>query len=142
MKDLLLKQQILLQRKEVKYGMIVEFLDKPIMVNGKPFIQDLRLNIPGEGRKQCRLKFKYIEEGKLIPVDLVVIQYTKPCIEKLSIGLSLRGEEILKKLKFDLRISYHMLGSKWNIRGTFGAHVINKELSNVTEILSVIKGLI
>ncbi|MCM1220115.1 MAG: hypothetical protein NC548_37055 [Lachnospiraceae bacterium] len=117
--------------------MLIECIGNPVKVDGKDLLKDFRLNIAGNN--QLRFKANYLFEESEVPVDIVIFNYSLPKLDKLSLGITIDGEEMIKKIKFKLRLAYSFLDRKWIIKGTFGTREIKYEMSTFLEIIQVVK---
>lgn len=118
--------------------MLIEILKNPVMVDGIEVLNNIRLNVTDQ--HQLRLKMTYIDSNKVeSDVDLVVFNWTAPKLEKLSLSISIDGKEMLRNIRFNLRLSYDFFKRSTKLRGKFGPHTVNKDLSNISDILMVVR---
>lgn len=122
--------------------MLLEFLEKPVMIDRKPVMQNFRLNLE-HARRGLRMKAEFIDPngGRPVPVDIAVYKYSDVGLERLSLAISLNGEEMLRKLKFDLKLSFDFFKRRWKLKGTFGQMPINREMDSIAQIFIVIQEL-
>ena len=118
--------------------MLIEFLDKPVMVDGQEYVKDLRINITKD--KQMRLKTKYLVSGEAIPIDLVVYRFMAPNFSKVpTISISLEGRNMTINSNFTMNVSYNYMSGKWKLRYESTTKSIKAEghnlLKQVTEII-------
>lgn len=117
--------------------MLLEILKEPILVDGVERVKDVRLNIASN--HQMRLKATYLSEGDDDPIDIVVYNWTVPKMEKLSLSISIDGKEMLRNIKFELKLSYDFLRRSWRLKGKFGSNHLNRELAMITDIFLIIQ---
>lgn len=119
--------------------MLIEVLKEPILINGVPSIKDIRLNVI-DNQNQFRLKSTYIAEDKEdVHVDIVVYNWTIPKLDKLALSISIDGKEMLRNIKFELKISYDFFKRRWRAKGNFGNNVVNKDLESFMDIIMIIR---
>ena len=117
---------------------LIEFLKEPVLVDGSEYLKDLRINITKD--KQMRLKAKYLNTGKEIPIDLVVYRFTLPNFSKPPIiSISLDGRNMTVSGNFTMMVSYNYISGKWKLKYDSITKSIRKEghnlLKEITEII-------
>lgn len=122
--------------------MLIEILKEPILVDSKPVLKNVRLNIVENN--QLRLKATYLgqQDGAEEQVDIVVFRWTIPKLDKLSISISIDGKEMLRNLPFGLKLSYDFLHREWRLKGKFGNRQVNQTLESIGSIMLVVRDFI
>jgi len=117
--------------------MLIEFLDT-IQVDKAPFAENFRLNINVKER-QLRCKVTYIaNDGKKIPIDLVVYRWALN-FEKLSPGISFDGKELITGNDFSLKVSYDVMKRQVKVNGKIATKDIQLQLKNAKDFLEIPK---
>ena len=119
-----------------KIDMLLECLNGPIRVDGKPVMENLRLNV--QGSKQLRTKFNWIGDGRNIPFDIVVYGFSTPALEKTNITMTVNGEEYGHHIPFYLKLSYSFFGRKIIVSGSINRKSVNYELRTLLDITTVL----
>lgn len=123
--------------------MLIEFLEKPIMIDGKEFAKDFRINI--NEKKQMRMKIHFYDpkkEGEFIPLDLVVYGFDSPHVEGLGFSFGLNGKELIRNIPFTLKLGFNLPKRKWRLRGCFNNKDLDKSMDNIGEIITYIRDLL
>lgn len=121
--------------------MLIEFLKEPILVDSVPVVKNIRLNIAAN--HQLRLKATYLQQsGPEDHVDIVILRWTIPTLDKLSISISIDGKEMLRNLAFSLKLSYDFLHREWSLRGKFGTKAVNTKLESVASLITIVREFI
>lgn len=123
--------------------MLIEILKEPILVDSKPVLKNVRLNIVENN--QLRLKATYLGQqdgAEDSQVDIVVFRWTIPKLDKLAISISIDGKEMLRNLSFGLKLSYDFLHREWRLKGKFGSRQVNQTLESISSILLVVRDFI
>lgn len=111
----------------------------PISINGVEVLQNVKLNIAKN--HQMRFKAAY-KAKKYINVDVVVYNWTSPKIDKLTLGITAEGKEMIRGLPFSLKLSYDFLRSHWKLNGSFGQSIVNRELASLGDLIVVFRDLV
>lgn len=123
--------------------MLLEFLDRPVCIDHVPVMQNFRLNLlPDKHQLRMKAEFLSTDGQDPKPIDIVVYQYTNPKLEKLSLAISITGEEMQRHMQFQVKLSFDFLKRKWKLIGSVGRTQVNREMSSAIEILQVIQDLI
>ena len=103
--------------------MLIECLEgEPIKVDGKPILQDLRINAkPSE--KKFRIKAKYIESGdsdnkgsKERPIDVIILGYDKVRISaKMIAQTNIYGFDKIHNVQFQISLTYNIIHSTCSV---------------------------
>lgn len=123
--------------------MLLQALEQPILVDGKPFMKNLQLNLVPENR-QLRLKTDFLEQPGTSPpqsIDIVVYNYSDIKLDGLSLAISIDGQELLRSVTFRAKLSYDFLKGKWKLVGSWNGWPIERSFKEIVEILSIIKEL-
>lgn len=116
--------------------MIIKVSDSTIFVDKRAVVKDLKVNIAGNN--QYRAKFVYISErGNEHPMDFVV-RDVKVSIEKLSLVLNVRGEELVTVKPFEATFKFNIFNRKLSMIGKVGNIEINESVGNIIELLPTI----
>lgn len=101
--------------------MLIEILNSPILVDGKPMINSMRINLlPKQRQLRAKLRMPHGDDEELI--DIVVMRFAlKPVLKAgIPITLSAEGEELESKTKFNLSVTYELYRDKWSVTGALG----------------------
>lgn len=120
--------------------MILE-IKEPIKVDGDDIIKNLRLNIKPKDH-QFRLKLIYLSSGTERPLDLVVYKWTNPKLDKVGLSIDATGEELSKKISIQFRLSYDFFRKSWKVKGNIGIRNVDRELSSVISIITIMKDFV
>lgn len=120
--------------------MILE-IKEPIKVDGNNIIKNLRLNMKPKDH-QLRLKLIYLITGTELPLDLVIYKWTNPKLDKMSLSIDITGEELSKKLSIRARLAYDFLRKSWKIKGNIGTRSIDRDLSSVISVITLMKDFV
>lgn len=121
--------------------MLIEFLKEPILVDSVPVVKNIRVNIAAN--HQLRLKATYLRQSDPDDhVDIVILRWTIPTLDKLSISITIDGKEMLRNLAFSLKLSYDFLHREWRLRGKFGADAVNKKLGSIGDLITIVREFI
>lgn len=127
--------------------MLLELKQSQLLINGKPFAEDLRLAIFND-RNAFRMKFNYCGEGESSePIDLMV-WYELPKFHANPLpkaSITFNGnvldpqdeKKILKQFKFTLTLN--LLKGGLRVTGNIGAKLIDRTITSPVEILEIIK---
>ena len=90
-------------------------------------------------RRQCRMISTLISGDKTTPVDIIINRWGDPGLSKFSVlALQITGEEQKSKKKFDCKVGFDFLRSKWLIDGTVGAIRVNESLNGFSDFIKII----
>lgn len=120
--------------------MLIEILDKPILIDKIETLKNIRLNIVEDHK--FRLKMIYINDDHEEPVDIVVFNWSTPKLDKLKLIISIDGKEMIRSIPFNLKLSFDVIKRRWNLKGSFNNNTVNQELENVFNIFLAFQNLI
>lgn len=120
--------------------MLIEIIDKPILIDKIETLKNVRLNIVEDHK--FRLKMTYINDEHEEPVDIVVFNWSTPKLDKLKIIISIDGKEMIRSIPFNLKLSFDVIKRRWNLKGQFNNNTVNQELENAFGIFLAFQNLI
>jgi hypothetical protein len=104
-----------------------------------PTIQNIMLDTKPE-EKLLRLRLEIVSQERKDPVDLT-LHYAKPKIYFPVVSLPIEGQELLRRLCFNLELSFNLLKSRFNVKGTIGNKKLDRPLDNISEVLVILKSV-
>lgn len=120
--------------------MLIEILDSPIMVDKKPLLKGIRLNIAGNN--QYRFKTIVLDNDNEIPVDLIIYQLEWKGIKNLTANIGINAIEKNTNIRIDLKVSYSIHRKEYSIKGIISNNSINIKTKNMQEIISSIINIV
>ena len=97
--------------------MLISSKEAIVLVDNTPIINGFRLNIDPKSH-QIRLKTSVFDNESLIPIDIVVTNYSNIISNLSTISLNVTGIELNTHINFNIKISINLL--KKTISGIIG----------------------
>jgi hypothetical protein len=117
---------------------LIEFLEKPIRINGKEPVKDFRLNIAENHQMRCKMVWIGNEpEAPPVPIDIVVYEWTIPRLEKFTLSISIDGLEMVSKQRFNFKLQYDFMHKNWRLRGTINDRSVEKTMHSIVEVITI-----
>ena len=106
-----------------------------ISVDGNDILSNMRLNLILD-KRQIRFKSDVNRSNKKFPIDIVVYSYSIPKIDiKGKISMNINGEDLVKKRKIYLTVSFHIPSKRWVVTGRYGWKDIDESGNNLSAII-------
>lgn len=116
--------------------MLFECINAPIKVDGKEVIKDFRMNI--QDMNKLRAKFTWVADGKNLPFDIVIYNFSTPVVEGMNATMTINGEEYAHHIPFYVKISYSLFGKKMMLHGSINKKSVSYELRSPADIVRIV----
>jgi len=119
--------------------MLLILKDNQVIVDGNPYAENIKINIQWKDRL-ARVKLIYLT-NEPTPIDLA-LAFELPKLGISSISLDIEGQELLRDIYFRINLVFSIVKRRTFVRGTFGTKKIDTTISNVVELLTIIRSMV
>ena len=125
--------------------MLLELKRDQLVVDGKPYVQNMRMNINPK-KRLIRLKFEYVTDGDPEPIDLA-LEFEGLNISVPSISIGVEVQELRRNIYFRASLSFSLTKKRFSVSGVYinprgEEYLIQRDIYSPIELLTLIRSII